>query len=511
MKKSQFLVPLFVMIGLLTLACGAPSVGAPAATAVPKVMTIAIDLAPSSLDPHVDNATVKTNIDRHMFSLLVRRNNKLELEGDLAESWKNIDPLTWEFKLRKGVKWHDGTDVTAQDVKFSFDRMIDPKLNLKQRSFIATVAKTEIVDASTVRLITTAPDPLLPNRLTFGCFILPEKYLNSIGADAFGKKPMGSGPYKFVEWVPNQQVVMEAFKDYWEGTPKIDKLIWKSVPEVSTRVSALKTGEADLINKLPVQELTNVRNDPKLAVANVPSNRIAFFGFNTFQPPFQGNVKLRQALNYATDVDLLIKGVLGGSGVPTLLGTNLIFGVDPSIKPYPYDPEKAKQLLTEAGFPNGLEIAVDSATQGSTPNDTELVQAACGQWAKVNVKCNIKTAEFGAYVTSWLAKGPKGVYLFSFGGPILDLDALMASHFDSTRRALYYNRPDLDAMIKEAATTFDSNKRIDLYKKISQLIKDDAPWVFLFAADEIYGVNKKVQGYVPRADEAIWLFPASIQ
>jgi peptide/nickel transport system substrate-binding protein len=490
-----------------------PSQG-PSSTAAkpagPKLLTIAQDVEPLTLDPHGDTGTLANNVFRHMFDPLIRRDDKLQLEGAVAESWKNLDPLTWEFKLRKGIKFHDGSELTASDVKFSFDRGIDPQLNVRARSYLAVIAKTEVVDLSTVRVITKEPDVLLPIRMTTYAYVLPEKAFNATGPEGFASRPIGSGPFKFVEWAKDQQIVLDANKEYWGGAPKVDRLVFKSIPEASTRMAALKTGQADAVNKVPIQEIEALKADDSYRVATIRSNRVAFVGMDTFHPPFD-NVKLRQAVNHAVDVDAILKNVLGGYGVRVVLAPDMYFGASPEVKPYPYDPEKAKALLAEAGFPNGLDTQIEAPRAGMTPNDSELAQAIAGQLAKVGIRANIQSQDFGAYVQRWLAKEVRGMYLFSFGGPWLDVDAVLGAHFDSTRRAPYYNKPELDAMIAEARTSFDQNARSALYQRITQFIKDDAPWLFLFAADDIYAVNKRVKNWEPRADEAFWVLPTEVQ
>jgi peptide/nickel transport system substrate-binding protein len=275
-------------------------------------------------------------------------------------------------------------------------------------------------------------------------------------------------------------------------------------------MAALKTGEADIVNKVPVQEIDAIKSDNRLRLAPVQSNRLAFFGLNTFEPPFD-NRTLRLAINHAVDIEAIMQSVLGGYAVRILLAPEIYVGNDPSIKPYPYDVDRAKQLLAEAGYPNGLEITMESAQAGSTPNDSLLAQAVAGQLGRIGIRANIVQADFGAYVQKWLRKEVKGMYLFSFGGPILDMDALMGAHFDSKRRALYYNRPDLDQMVAEAKANFDQNARKAQYSKIIQLIKDDAPWLFMFSADDVYAANTRLKNWEPRADEAVWVHQSDVE
>lgn len=523
--RVQISIRLIIVMALLA-ACGgqtasgtaSPEPGettgsAPSSTTAPdspKTLTIGYDVEPRSLDPYVDAAVLVQNYHRQVFSGLLRRDDELNLVGDLAESWEQIDPLTWEFRLQSGVKFHDGSDLTAADVKFSYDRMIDPELALHITSFVATIVGTEVVDDLTVRITTGAPDVLLPNVLTFGAWVLPEAAFNEAGPEEFGRHPIGSGPFKFVEWDAGEQIIMEANPDYFDGRPALDRLVWKFITEPSTRVSALRTGEVDLIHKLPVQDLAAVEEDPSLRTEAIRSARVIFFGFDTFHEPFQDNVALRQAINYAVDKDSIIESVLGGYAIPTVLAAPINFGVDPDMKPYPYDPDKARELLAEAGFPDGLEITAETTTGGYTPNDTELMQVVCGQLAEVNITCSIRQEEFGGFVQRWLRQEVRGMYVQSNAHPALDLDLLMGAHFHSTRRALYYSDPELDVLIEEAKSESDPDERLRIYKEIQDFVYEDAPWLFLFSADDIYGVNERVQNWVARSDEAIWVYEVDV-
>ncbi len=507
---NKYLVPTIIatVLVLALTACG--SAAGPAAE--PQVLTIGQDLEARTLDPHGDIATLVTNYHRHMFNTLVRRSNdeKLELEGDLALSWENVDPVTWEFKLREGVKFHDGSELTAEDIKWNYDRMTDAELSLHVTGFVKTIDRVEVVDPLTIRIITLEPDPVLPVRLTSG-YIIPKKVFEEVGAESFGLNPVGSGPFKFIEWVKDERLVMEANPDYWEGPPQVDRLVFKPIPEVTTRMSALKTGDVDIVNKVPIQEINAIKAESNLDVLTISGGRVVFYGFDTFHPPFD-DVTLRQAINYAVDVESILENVLGGYGKRTLLAPEMYFGVDTSVEPYPYDPEKAKELLAEAGYPGGegLEFTIECATSGNTPNDQEITQAVAGELAKVGIKADVNLEEFGGFVRRWLDQEIRGMYCFSFGGVWLDMDVLMSSHFHSPRRALYYNTPELDALIEEGMS-FDLDARIAAYQKVTPVIKEDAPWLFMFAADDIYGVNTRVKNWAPRSDEALWLHPVEVE
>lgn len=485
---------------------GAPAIASPTA---PKILTISQDTEPLTLDPHGDSTKFTTNITRQVFSTLVRLDEKLQLQPDLATSWRNVDPTTWEFKLRDGVTFHDGSKFSSDDVKFSFDRILDSANKLQVRTFVATIARAEVVDSLTVRLVTNGPDPVLLRRISFVGFIIPAKTFQTMGVDAFAAHPVGSGPFKFVEWVKNERIVYEANKGYWAGPPKIDRLIWKSITETSTRMAALKTGQVDIANHLPIQEVSGVNGDAKLRVSSTQSTVVNYFIFDTVHAPLD-NVDVRRAINYAVDSASILKNLFGGQGSRVLLGSSAIFGIDPTIQPYFFDPVKAKELLTKAGYPSGLDVPLNTSTAGMTADDKSTVQAVVAQLANVGIRAQVSTSDFGTIITKWRARELRGMTLFSYGFSTPDLDALMGTHFDSKRAVDAYKNSALDDLIQQARTSFDNQQRLDLYKQVQTLIKDDAPWLFLYNLDNVFGVNKRVKGWDATPNEWIWVYPIDV-
>ncbi len=474
-----------------------------ASAAAKGKLVIAQGAETTTLDPHKGGSAIFVNACLTMYDLLVRRDREGNQRLALATSYKNIDPVTWEFKLRKGVKFHNGDPLTASDVKFSFDRLRDKKTKNPFRVFFRGISEVQIIDDYTVRIITKKPDPVLPSRTAFAAFIVPEKYIMKHGDEYFGKHPVGSGRYKFVKWVKNDHVELEVNEKYWGDKPAtIKKLIFKTIPETGSRIAALQTGEVDIATNVPPFMIPKLKKDPKIDVISGPSGRVIFIGFNLLDAEKAGplmNKKVRQAINYAVDKQSLIKHVLMGSGEQ--LATPLVpvaFGYDPTIKPYSYDPEKAKKLLAEAGYPNGFETAFATGS-GRYLLDKQIAEAIVGMLAKVGIKAKLKVYEWGKYSQVRKAHKIEPFYLLGWGNTMSDADGTLVPLFISKSTYSNYSNPELDKMLMGARYELDADKRKVQYKEILKLIKEEAPWIFLYQQRDNYGVRDTVANFLQSA------------
>lgn len=454
-----------------------------------------------TFDPHED--TRSPEIFRNLFDNLLHRNQDLELVPSLAETWENIDETTWEFTLRQDVTFHDGTPLTSKDVKYTFDRVLNPDVSSRIYTFISMIDRAEVVDDYTVRIITKNPFPALPTVARY-VFVLPADKYEELGPEGFSLAPVGTGPYKFVEWVPDGHFIFERYDDHWRGQPSVATVEVRPVPEDATRVSSLKAGEIDIATLIPVTDVAGVEEDDNLDVRAVRSLFTIFVGMNTWNEPFT-DARVRQAMNYAVDVEAIIENLLEGHGYPLgQICAPPVFGYNPDIENYPYDPDRARELLAEAGYPDGFNTTLDTP-QGQYLQDVEISQAIAGQLAEVGVNVEVRPAEFNEYFDRWLAKSIEGLYFLGNTASTLDVDAVLGSHFDSERRGLYYNSPESDEMIHAAAQEFDVAKREEMYHELMQFLHDQAPWIFLYNQENIYGVNKTLE-WTPVADERLWVF-----
>jgi peptide/nickel transport system substrate-binding protein len=467
----------------------------------PTKVTIAQGVDVRTFDPNEDTRSFE--VFRNVFDNLLTHDQDLKLVPSLAESWNNIDPTTWEFKIRQGVTFHDGTPMTAKDIEFTWTHVLDPNTKSRIYSFISTVDHVKAVDDFTIQIVTKTPFPALPTIVNYVGIVPAEKY-QSMGPDKFAVAPIGTGPYRFVEWVKDEHFSFERYDDHWRGPAAITNVEFRPIPEDATRVAALQAGEVDIAPLIPITNVPTIESDASLSIRTVRSLFTIFVGMNTFKAPFT-DVRVRQALNYAVDVDSLIKNLLDGHGYPLgQICAPAVFGYNPDVKPYPYDPEKAKSLLAEAGFPDGFSTTLDTPS-GQYLQDVEMSQAIAGQLAKVGVKVEVKAADFNEYFDRWLAKKIEGLYFLGNTATTMDVDAVLGSHFDSKRRGLYYNSPESDDLIHQGQAEFDVAKRQQIYNQEQVYLHDQAPWIFLYNQENIYGAAKSVD-WKPVADDRIWVY-----
>ncbi len=417
-------------------------------------------------------------------------------------SWSNPDPNTWQFKLRQNVKFHNGEDFDAEAVKFTFDRALNPEFKAPYFSRISAIKSVEIVDKHTVNFKTAAPFPTMLYSLgeaSFAALIVPPKYVAENGPDALQKKPIGTGPYKFVEWVKDDRVVMDANADYWGGAPKVKKITWRPIAEVRTRIAELKSGGIDVAGDIPPEDVPAL-NAGSTKVITAPSDFLFFFVFDTLKPGPLQNKLVRQALNYAVDADAIQKSILGGIGnrIAITLPTNA-FGYDKAWQPYPFDPAKAKQLLTEAGFPDGFTIPLVTR-QGRYLKDKEIVEATIGYLAKVGVKVEPKYLEPGVWAQVSEKKARDGISYPGWSG--LDPDLVWYPILFTGQYQSYYANAELDALLTKGRQTLDEKERLDAYGKAAAIIKEEAPHIPMFQPSLIYATGSSLN-WVPRGDSII--------
>ena len=464
-----------------------------------------------TVDPNNQNQTPTANVLLNIFDTMYRR----QADGSLIP-WmvtaKSVNPTTWDLTVKQGVKFHNGEELDAEVIKFNFDRLIDPAKPLVISNNWSNIAKVDVVNPTTVRLTTKTPFPAFLTRLT-GLFVMPKKYVES--GNAFLQTPIGTGPYKFVKWTKDQSFEMEANPSYWGGEPKIKKVVFRPIPEASSRVAELVSGGVDIITNLVPEAVATVKGTNAAEVRTVPSVRNIFLILNTREGASGGplaNQKVRLALNYAVDKKTIVQTVLGGFGYPTGCPLNsYIFGYDKAAcTPYEYNMARAKQLLAEAGYPNGFSITLGSPN-GRYLNDRQVAEAIVGQWAKIGVKAELRVTEWSTYVGGINnRKVPTDAVLLGWGNNEFDADGTLYTLFyagtvkGGPPPSLfgYVKLPVADQYIVQARTTLDQEVRKDAYAKALKVLRAEVPWVFLHQQEDLYGVSKRVD-WKPRGDERI--------
>jgi len=500
MKKGFFLL---ATIGILLMAYGFAG-GAPRDTVV-----IAQGVDPGTLDPQNHYETPAFNVLANIYEILLVRNNEMKLTPLLATSWKLINNTTWEFTLRKGVKFHNGEDFNAAAAKFSLERIADKKNKLKQTALVGIIDRVEIMDDYTVRVITTKPYPYLDAQLASIGAMMPPKYTQEKGPSHIALHPVGTGPYKLARWIKDDHLMLEANDSYWGGAPKIKKAIFRPIPEATTRVAALQTQEADIIVNIPPHLARLMDWKGRSSVAKVPSSRVIFLAFDTTQGGPVADKKVRQAIAQAVDVDKIIKNVLEGNAIR--LGTPFTkyhFGYDPAIRPQAFNPEKAKKLLAEAGA-QGFELTLNSPN-GRYLNDKEVSEAVVGDLRKVGINARVKTHEWGTYMNMLYSHKGGPSYLLGWGGATFDADGTLFPMMRTGQVLSHYSNPKLDAMIEEGRSTMDKTKRQKIYSETAKLVKEEVPWAFAYQQMDIYGVSARLN-WKPRPDERLFLVDMSFK
>jgi peptide/nickel transport system substrate-binding protein len=484
-------------------------------------VVIAQGVDPTTLDTQNQQETPASVVASHLFDTLVERDQNLKVVPALAaELPKLVGPTTWEVKLRQGVKFHNGEEFNAESVKFSLERV---KTGLRASSNFRPIEKVDIVDAYTVRVQTSKPWPIFPTIMTSRqASMYPPKAYAGKDSAFISKNPIGTGPYKLVRWSKDEEIVLEANDQYWRGAPKIKTVVFRPIPDDAVRVAALQNGEVDVAVNIPPHLATIIANHPKIFLSTAPSIRTLQLMFVTHEydaqhklvGPYKGvtaDKRVRQAIAYALDVDEIIKGVLDGKAMRTAtLLTPLHFGYDPAIKPIKQDLGKVKQLLTEAGFPGGMELTLNSP-QGRYVRDKEVAEAVTGQLTKAGIKTQLKTYEFVNYLNTLVyVHKPGPMWLIGWGTATVDAETVYGPLFRSGSNLGNYHNPDFDGMVDQAQTQMDEKQRLATYHRINKLWIDDMPAVPLYQQVDLYGASKRLN-WKARSDELIKAYDMSLK
>jgi peptide/nickel transport system substrate-binding protein len=464
--------------------------------------SVSLDLAQAT-----DGESIKAGI-QVLENLVIFGKDSMNVEPQLAESWKvSDDGLTWTFKLRKGVKFHDGYPFNAQAVYDSFARVIfkeHPYNSYGQWKYtglsLAPVKDIKVIDSYTIALVTAKPyAPLLNNLALWLCPILSPKAMADY-KDKIGLHPVGTGPFKFVSWSKDDQIVLERNNDYWGEKAKVSKIILKSIPEPSARLMALQSGTVDIADDLDPDSIALVKKNPNLAVIERPSVNVGYLAFNTQKPRLK-DPKVRQALNHAVDKDTLIKSIFAGLAIPAKNPfPPSIWSYNNAIKPYDYNPAKAKKMLTEAGFDFNTEIElwampVSRAYMPEPVKTAELIQA---YFAAVGVKAKIVRQEWGAYLSK-TSNGEDDMCMLGWLGGNADPDNFLygllsadtAKTPGAANVALWKNAEFTELCLK-GQKTFNKAERTKLYLKAQEIFHAEAPWLPLVHSTIVRCYSKKL-------------------
>jgi peptide/nickel transport system substrate-binding protein len=394
---------------------------------------------------------------------------------------------------------------------------------MRASSNFRPIDRVEIVDPHTVRVHTAKPWPTFTTIMTFRqASMYPPKAYAGKDSAFISRNPIGTGPYKFVRWSKDEEIVLEAYDQFWRGAPRIKTVVFRPIPDDAVRVAALQNGEIDVAVNIPPHLANIIANHPKVFLSTAPSIRTIQLMFYTHQfdaqhklvGPYQGvtaDKRVRQAIASGVDADEIIKSVLDGKAVRTAtMLTPLHFGYDPSLKPIKLDVARTKKLLAEAGFPNGLDLTLNSP-QGRYVRDKEVAEAVTGQLNKAGIRATLKTFEFVNYLNTMVYVHKAGpVWLIGWGTPTIDAETIYGPLFRTGSNLGNYHNPDLDGMVDQAQSMMDEKKRLEIYHRINKLWVEDVPAVPLYQQVDLYGANRRL-AWKARSDEVIKAYDMSLK
>jgi len=468
-----------------------------------------------TLDPANHRNRETQTVLRNIHDGLLTRDADMKIQPEVAESLRAIDNTTYELRIRPGVRFHSGDVLTAEDVKFSIDRLTRPNAmggtTSPRRDLLGPIAETVVVDERTVRLRLSEPWALMPVMIP-GQELVNRRQVARVGQEGMQTRPDGCGPFRLVDWRRGEAIIMERFAEYYGGSPEIppagpaqvDRVIFRILPENASRVAALLAGEVDIINELPPSAIRQVEASRNAQLMKVNGTRTFFVAMNGAKPPFT-DVRVRRALNHALDKAAIISRVLNGTAT-SLRGVMSpdSAAFNPDLPEYRFDLERARALLAEAGVPQGTEMVID--TTGAT---REIAEAIAALLSRTGLRVRAQVWEGAVLNPMWTTSAERrrerDMYLSSWGNATLDPSDIMQPTLRSGGRgnSAGYANAEVDRLIDAAETEVDEGRRRAGYQRAQQIVSDEAPWIFLWLPQDLYGVSRRIAGWRPQADSRI--------
>jgi len=489
-----------------------------------RVLNMAVTAPPASIDPQYYTLTPSIMLSAHMFEPLTIRDENARVTPGLAESWRRVDDTTWEFAIRKGVKFHDGSELTATDVAYSIARVPTVQSPSSFAVYTRAITGTEVVGPHTIRFKTASPYPLLPTDLA-SIFIVSHRIGENVPSSDFnnGRAAIGTGPFKFISYSPNDRVEMERFEDYWGAKPEWERVNYRIITNTGSRVAALLSGDVDLIDNVPTGDIARLRRDSRLALVEGTSLRLIFLGLDVERDkplpdvtgpngeeldrnPFK-DIRVRRALSEAISRDAIVSRIMEGAAVPAgqfmPAGT---YGHSPDIKVPPFDAVGAKKLLAEAGYPNGFSVVLRGPNDRYI-NDAQILQAVAQMWSRIGVKTQVDAQPLATLIGR-LNRFESSCYLLgwsnSTGEPSTSLRAVLGSRGKGPGLGLSnygrYSNDRLDAATADGLGTLDDEERERKLQAAMKIAMDDVAVIPLHTQKSVWGMRKGFD-YVARVDE----------
>lgn len=500
-RISALVTKLALVIVLFASCVAAAPTAAPAADSnaaaadAPKAggtLTIALNGEIDTIDPHKSVTIVAFQVEQQIFESLVRLKPTLDdVEPELAESWEQPDATTYIFKLRQGVKFHNGKDFKAEDVKFSFDRIMDEKTASSRKPDFTPVKSLEVVDDFTVKFTLNNP---------YGPFLSKLENLRILPNDPemdITKTPIGTGPFVFVEWVTGQNITLKKNADYWiAGEPLLDEVIFRPIPEPSTRVVELQSGNINMVNEVPFKDVETLKNDANTQVYAVNGVVRDHIGFNMENDMFKNNPNLRKAIAWAIDRQTIADSIMYGLAEPSQVAipTNN-WGYDATTEgAFGYDLDKAKEFYAQAD-PKPTEISVKVSP--TYPEEIKMAELMQQDLAKIGIDLKIEQREWSTWIDEVVSKGDYEMEIVLISGGSDPDDFFYQWHHSGEVFNIWrYSDPDMDKMLEDARASVDQAARKELYAKIQQKLIADTPLTHIIYRQSVMAAGADVKDFV---------------
>ena len=493
-NKKGILIGLFLLIGGGLVACGGTA-DSVSDSDEDRMLVVAIGGDPVALDPQHANETNSAITNTQIYETLVTHDTDMNIVPRLAIEWRRIDDLTIEFDLREDVYFHNGEHFTAHDVDFTLRRAANSAIAYPILGEIDAEA-TEIVDDYTIRISTHRPfAPILSNLAHSTAFIVNQTSVEHYG-EAYRENPVGTGPFKFENWVVGDSLTFKRNDNYWGEIPQISGIKFRIIAEQASRVIALETEEADIAMWISPSDVNRVIESDVMEFVTRDNFTVQYVGFNNQVEPFTDR-RVRQAINYAVDVQSIVDTVLEGFATPAKgpMGANIPLASD-NIMGYEYDPERARDLLAEAGFADGFETSI------MVQSDTTMIAIAtaiASQLGEVGIDVEIQPLEGGVF-TDYTTEGRHEMFLLTWTTVTGDADYALYPLFHSSQHGSsgnrsFFSNDEIDDLLERSRESFDDEERADYYEKLSQVIRDEAPWLFFTVGQSLIATRHDVHGY----------------
>jgi peptide/nickel transport system substrate-binding protein len=488
-------IPVLLSLLLLPMSAGSAAPGSQRAELVVADATA----PPTTLDPFKVYGTQAQSFFRLIFEPLFDRDPDGKIRTPLLERWGPVDLLTWEFRLRPGIRFHDGGELTAADVVYSLGRILDPEINSPRRTEFGEIDSVVAVDPLTVRITTKRPYALLPARLSQFSMLLPDQLRGRTAADFF-KNPIGLGPFRFAQ-LDAKQAMLTAFADYYGGMPKVPTIVFQFIPESEDRLRQLLAGSVDIVTNLAPQQVESLLHAPGVRLVKRTSIRFMDVLVDTRKGPLT-RPDVRRALLHGTDVEGLVRYIARGNG--HAIATVTLpedFGFNADLRSYPFDPAKARRLLAQAGFPDGFRL------QGLATHDTQtLATALAQQWTRLGVTLDITVDSRAAAISRWIRERNQHDFLIVDPTSIMfDAAFQLRVLLDPTHPMARASHPRALELLNRSDTEQDSAVRAALLREVQSIAHEQALTVPLYQVVDLYGVREQVVDFVPSADTILRL------